>query len=530
MKFNKAYLYHTAFLILMIIVGGCSATKTKLPKEDLRALDQAMKSSRTFESKVHSYRDSLKAGLSDSDMAPTGKIDLMIKLSESYRLSLADSSLAYSTAAKNAASGIGDDSLKFKADLALVDALSASGLFTHATLLYDSLHNLSKPEKYKIEYFLSGRRIYSNIIQYTEGTGDLGDFYRSKYIECDDSLLSILPEGTATREFIACERLVDEGKYRQVLPRLEKLLSSLDKADNLYGMTAFQVAKVHKSLGHDYQYASYLAKAAESDIRGNIKEGYALPALAEWLYLHGEFDDAFRYINYAMEDAYESNARVRIVSIARWIPAIDEAYRKEIRGSRNELFAYGIFITIILAALGVLTFLFFREMRKNRMINMMLASTSRRKDTYIGNFIALCSTYSEKYNSLLKLIDRKISSGQAADLLKSVKSGKIEGEQDEEFYREIDGVILALYPDFVDKVNELLNPDERIEVKAGHLTPELRIYAFVRLGVAESTRIAKILNYSVNTVYAYRNRMRNRATDRDNFEENILKIGDISTK
>jgi len=28
-----------------------------------------------------------------------------------------------------------------------------------------------------------------------------------------------------------------------------------------------------------------------------------------------------------------------------------------------------------------------------------------------------------------------------------------------------------------------------------------------------------------NTVYAYRNRMRNRAIDREHFEENVLKIG-----
>lgn len=132
---------------------------------------------------------------------------------------------------------------------------------------------------------------------------------------------------------------------------------------------------------------------------------------------------------------------------------------------------------------------------------------------------------SEKYYSLLKLVDRKISSGQASELLKTIKSGKIGEGENEDFYKEIDSVVLTLYPDFVEKVNELLEPVERVRLKGGQLTPELRIYAFVRLGVSESTRIARILNYSVNTVYAYRNRMRNRAIDREHFEENVLKIG-----
>ena len=60
---------------------------------------------------------------------------------------------------------------------------------------------------------------------------------------------------------------------------------------------------------------------------------------------------------------------------------------------------------------------------------------------------------------------------------------------------------------------------------AGHLTPELRILAFMRLGLDDSGKIARFLNLSVNTVYTYRNRMKNRASDRDNFESLVMEIG-----
>ena len=61
--------------------------------------------------------------------------------------------------------------------------------------------------------------------------------------------------------------------------------------------------------------------------------------------------------------------------------------------------------------------------------------------------------------------------------------------------------------------------------KPGTLTPELRIHAFVRLGIDESARIAQILRYSTSTVYNYRTKMRNKAIDRDNFDENVRNLG-----
>lgn len=60
------------------------------------------------------------------------------------------------------------------------------------------------------------------------------------------------------------------------------------------------------------------------------------------------------------------------------------------------------------------------------------------------------------------------------------------------------------------------------------LNTDLRIIAFMRLGIEESTRIAQMLNYSVYTIYTYRNKLKNRALSRDSFEEQIMKIKSVS--
>ncbi len=56
------------------------------------------------------------------------------------------------------------------------------------------------------------------------------------------------------------------------------------------------------------------------------------------------------------------------------------------------------------------------------------------------------------------------------------------------------------------------------------MNTDLRILAFMRLGIEDSSRIAQVLNYSLNTIYAYRNRLKARALNRERFEEDVMKI------
>ena len=135
----------------------------------------------------------------------------------------------------------------------------------------------------------------------------------------------------------------------------------------------------------------------------------------------------------------------------------------------------------------------------------------------------------ERLDSFTKLVRRKISAGQAEDLLKMTKSPKFAEEQNKLFYENFDSGFLNLYPNFVKEFNALLRPEERIVVKSPNtLTMELRIFAFLRLGIDDANKIAHFLRYSVNTVYTYRNKIRNKAINRDTFEDDIMEIGSVN--
>ena len=91
------------------------------------------------------------------------------------------------------------------------------------------------------------------------------------------------------------------------------------------------------------------------------------------------------------------------------------------------------------------------------------------------------------------------------------------------FYRKIIFNASALVEEF----NALLT--EPMQPKPGELlNTELRIFALIRLGITDSTKIAQFLRYSVTTIYNYRTRVRNKALgERDEFETKVMQIGKV---
>ena len=96
-----------------------------------------------------------------------------------------------------------------------------------------------------------------------------------------------------------------------------------------------------------------------------------------------------------------------------------------------------------------------------------------------------------------------------------------------DFYRIFDETFLGIFPDFVERVNELLEEPARFPARSdGALSTELRILAVMRLGITDSGCIASFLNCASATVYTYRTKLRNSALgSRSDFERKIQHIG-----
>lgn len=517
-------------IIILAVASSCkgrgsgSSGGATLPEESLARLNATITDAPKYYTIRVNRIDSLKGEL--TELPDRDKWRLLVDISSQYRQFNTDSAIRY---ARLAAVNVKEDmpeEARVRGTLAVANAFSTSGLFFPAIQILDSIKDGATSINSKIELWKARRILYSYMLAFVQSRGDYADIFKKNYIACDDSLLRHLPKGDSFYKFIYSERLVSAGKWDEAQSMLQAILDTNPTESNIYGMAAYQLAEVYKNRGDFNRYAESLVLSAESDVKGCVREGVALPTLANWLYSQGDFENAFNFINFALEEANSGNIRMSTATITPMMPIIDRTYRQKIDSSKDMMTGFLIVAVVLLAITGGLAAWLIKTLHHNKSNERRLAESSRTLEAYVGNFIGLCSNYATRLEQLAKLVKRKLAAGQADDLQKLVGSGRFAEEDNEEFYRLIDKAILDIFPDFVDSINTLLASDKQITLKQGeNLTPELRIYAFIRLGVDQGARIAQILQYSVNTVYSYRNRMRNRAINRDTFDEDVKNLG-----
>lgn len=522
MLYIRLLVFVTALLPVFSVYAA--AKHDDFPRAELDSLNAAIEKASLYRQHRYQHINDLKKVVKATE-DPEAKWTKMLQLADEFRLVDADSAVHFAEEAFMLSQDIGDKDKSIRSLLTVINSLSTAGIITVAKSDFETLSTWQLPDDVKIEFWRTGRLLYNYLYEgmdpnnpYAEEAAERGRAYR-------DSLLAHIPSESSEYKTLMIERSIETGRYADARKMAEGLLSQLRQDDHLYGITALQLAAISHFQGDDPSYARYLALSATSDVKAYVREGMALPALSNWLYEHDELEDAYLYINFALEDAETGIARNRTLAIAKLVPFIENAYKKQVSSSRNLLLLSFIFVLGLLIATGVLVVVLVRRNRQIRDDREKLKKISAVRAAYVGNFVALCSNYASRLDSMSKIVGRKLASGQADELLKMVNSGKLAPSQDDEdFYNLFDKAFLEMYPEFVNEVNALLRPEEQITLKRDDaMTPELRIYAFVKLGVDESVKIAQVMRYSVSTVYAYRNRMRNRAINRETFDSDVRK-------
>ncbi|HPR86341.1 MAG TPA: DUF6377 domain-containing protein, partial [Prolixibacteraceae bacterium] len=158
-------------------------------------------------------------------------------------------------------------------------------------------------------------------------------------------------------------------------------------------------------------------------------------------------------------------------------------------------------------------------------INNHLVEANKIKEEYIGYFFNINSEYIDKMEAFQKSIHRKLIAKQYNDLDSIIKNADLKKER-ENLFTNFDKIFLKLFPNFVPEFNKLFREEDRIIPANGELlTSDLRIFALIRLGITDNEKIAKFLNYSVNTIYTYKTKIKNKTiVDRDSFDKKIMEI------
>lgn len=463
----------------------------------------------------------------DMDTVARGEVSLkkILAVGEAYEGFNTDSAVRYFTVLHEESRRQGLDSLAAVGALKAAAILPLNGTMVPALALFASVDTTGFSREQMVLYHNSGRSMYGFLAD-LRGQQQYADLhFADKAHEHQGQLIRYLRKDSPMYLLQSGGYYFTQGELAKAWSYTSQLMRIIPRDSRLFAYAAYQMSTIARAEGNYDEEIYYLALSATADLKAAVQEISSLQTLGQRLYDQGDVERAYEYLIAALKSAVNSGSELRISETGFAFPFIEASHTAQLDRGRNRM----LWVLGGLAVLSIVLISMFVKLRKEmtrmeRLRNNLTAANAA-KQVYISQFLELCSIYMDKLNQFCKFANRKISAGKVDDLYKMTKSGKFIEEQSKEFYEVFDNAFLHLYPDFPEKVNNLLNPDEPLEIPTdGTLTTDLRLLAFMRLGIEESGRIAELLNYSVNTIYSYRNRLRNKAINRDTFEADIMDI------
>ena len=156
--------------------------------------------------------------------------------------------------------------------------------------------------------------------------------------------------------------------------------------------------------------------------------------------------------------------------------------------------------------------------------SMLLRDSNKLKEAYLGKLLESNSEITNMFEEFAVKVDQKLKKTQYDQAQKAIRELQKNFSKKEQLDR-FDELIMSMFPTFVADFNALLQPEYRKQEGEALLTPSMRIFALVRLGINSNQQIARVLNYSYNTILNYRVRSRAMAINPDTFEQDVMKIG-----
>ncbi len=327
----------------------------------------------------------------------------------------------------------------------------------------------------------------------------------------------------------------------------EKSLKYIRKDDNVLNTLALaSLGKCFKHQGKHEQATHYYIEGTKNDILNAQNSSISIIDLTEHLYKQYHLThNVSKYVNIAIENGEFYGMRSQITHIDKIIPDITKEKSKQ-----NSILIVFLIAIVSLFFLYILYLLFRSEknlkLLKNHIdltekvnqensqlqdenedlsrANTLLRDSNRLKDAYLGKLLESNSELTNMFEEFAIKADQKLKKSQYEQVQKSIKELQKNFSKKEQLDR-LDELLMSMFPTFSADFNALLKPEYRKHEGDALLTPSMRIFALIRLGITSNHQIARVLNYSYNTILNYRVRARAMAINADTFEQDVQKIG-----
>jgi len=440
-----------------------------------------------------------------------------------------------------------DLSVKFKkrenlmeSEILLGSTLLNSGFYKEAFDSIEKVDTSNLSDKLKTDYLFLHARLNAGIGDY-----DNDAYFSRIYYKESANDFKNAETATPSNEFektINLAFLPGSAKNKKLTPQFfYNLIMQRRLPEHGIAMVATRISYAYTGQNK----ILFLALAAINDIRSSTKETLAIFLLGQELFKLNQTADAYLFMQQAAKNAKFYGARNRAVQIESILPLIASKLIDEKQHERDKLLI-GFLIFVIVAVLLFFLLVIFRKQmlrikaneqeikEKNKELENMngkLWEASKIKEELIGLFFKTCSSYIETLDKVKRKTQRNIKLGKYNDANVILNDVHIEQEKGQ-LYNTLDTVFLTMFPNFITAFNGLLKPEDQVWPKSGEtLNATLRIFALMRLGIDDLEVIAKILDYSLSTVYTYKMRIKSRAlVPAEIFEQKIMNIKFIDNR
>lgn len=513
-------------------------------------LDRTLADKALFDAEKERRIDGLRLLLDVEGLTPEQEYGIDERLYDEFKKYRIDSAIRYMERNVALARTLGDRARFVRSRLRLACLYSSSGQSIEALRILESIRGDTLPRDLRYDYYHAYNQFYQHyaaLSRRPEPQVKMLAYLDSMDRVCDSASLHY----RLSRPF---RSPIFEERPDSLEGCLLRLYDELEAdRDPRLAEVAYWVAYFYRQQGDRRRALDYYMLSAIADVCHSIKENSSFQVLATECYAEGDLARAFRYAQAAIEDAQSCAVQFRAVQTLGLYSIISASAQAREAENRFRLQRMLALVCLLLAVAAALFGYAYVQVYRLRRIRHALLDTNHRlerfndelaekndelaeaniaKVQYIARFSDLCSMYIDKMDAYRKSLKKLVQDQKFDQLYRQLKSTSMLENEQKEFYKTFDSIFLNLYPTFVEEFNALLAEEERIERRPGDLlNRELRIYALLRLGIADSQRIASFLRCSLSTVYNYRTRMRNRAAvPREEFEERVMQIGKINRK
>lgn len=535
-------------LLLCIIIYAGITGKT-VAKHNIDSLMNVLDNEvENYNQYVQKYNESITTFKENIRYARTDqeRYELNKHLFYSYQAFQNDSALHYLNECRKYAQRMGRKDLEGEILARQAFQLSTVGMYYESRELLHLIDASVLTKEGRLEYYNARIHLYHELSYYTNV-----DWIRQKYKAMEYLLIDSLPFVAGKTDDVYYKwkgfYYYEKEESERALKLFKEWVDRAQPGSREFATAAFFMYLINARLQNQEEVKYWLVVSAITDIRNSIMDQASLWTLANILAQEGDVKRAHSYITYSWDAATQFQTKVRSGQISPILSMIETSYQTKIREQNMWLTVAVVVVSLMLILfIGLLWYVnrqrkYLHSTRNElrtindelqnvntelKLSNVKLNESNRVKEEYIGRFLSLCSLYIEKIEEQRKRVNKMVKAKQYDDLYNATRTTETKKKDLEELYSNFDAAFTHLFPNFVDDLNALIAPEERIMTKDGRLTTTIRIFALIRLGIDDSNKIAEFLNYSVHTIYNYRVKIRNAALcDRNEFEQKIKELG-----